>query len=55
LEIGNRPDNTSGKTFASGAGDMGFKSRTNQISYTLPMTRHCCNLDYVGLGAKPQR
>jgi len=21
----------------------------------LPMTRHCCNLDCVGLGAKPRR
>jgi len=35
-----RPDSTSGKTFASGAGGMGFKSRANQISHTLPTTRH---------------
>jgi len=41
--------------FASGAGGMGFKSRADQISHTLPMTRHCCNFDCVGLGAKPQR
>jgi len=46
---------TSGKTFASGAGGMGFKSRANQISHTLPTTRHRCNLDRVGLGAKPRR
>jgi len=38
-------DGTSVKTFASGAGDMGFKSRTDQISHTLPTTRHRCNLD----------
>jgi len=30
---------------------MGFKSRADQISHTLPTTRHCCNLDCVGLGA----
>jgi len=51
----NRPDSTRGKTFASGAGGMGLKSRANQISHTLPTTRHRCNLDCVGLGAKPRR
>jgi len=28
---------------------MGFKSRADQISHTLPMTRHCCNLDVWAL------
>jgi len=36
---------TSGKTFASGAGGMGFKSRADQISYMLPTTRQRCNLE----------
>jgi len=31
-----RPDGTSDKTFASGAGGMGFKSRSDQICHTLP-------------------
>jgi len=35
--------------FDSGAGDMGFKSRADQISHTLPTTRHCCNLDMWAL------
>jgi len=43
----NRPDGTSGKTFASGG--MGFKPGANQISYTLPTTHHCCNLDVWAL------
>jgi len=51
----NRPDNTSDKTFASGAGGMGFKSRVDQISHTLPTIRHRYNLYCVGLGAKPRR
>jgi len=46
-----RPDSTSGKTFASGAEGMGFISRADQISHTLPTTRHRCNLDCMGLGA----
>jgi len=33
------------KTSASGAGGMGFKSRVDQISHTLPTTRYRCNLD----------
>jgi len=40
----NRPDGTSVKTSASDAGGMGFKSRADQISHTLPSTRHRCNL-----------
>jgi len=32
---------------------MGFKSRADQISHTLPAARHRCNLDCMGLGAKP--
>jgi len=36
-------------TFASGAGGMGFKSRADQISHTLPTTRHRCNLDVGAL------
>jgi len=43
------PDGTSSKTFASGAGGMGFKSRADQISHTLPMTCHHCNLDVWAL------
>jgi len=50
-----RPDSTSGKTFASGTGGMGLKSQADQISHTLPTTRHRCNLLSVGLGAKPRR
>jgi len=50
-----RPDSTSDKTFASGAGGMGFKSQANHISHTLPTTRHGCNLDCMGLGTKPRR
>jgi len=50
-----RPDSTSGKTFHSGAGYMGFKSQADQISHTLPTTRHRCNLDWVGIGAKPPK
>jgi len=34
---------------------MGFKSRADQISHTLPTTRHRCNLDCVSPGAKPRR
>jgi len=45
----NRPDGTSSKTFASGAGGMGFKSRADQVSHTLPTTRHRCNLDVWAL------
>jgi len=40
----NRSDRTSGKTFGSSAGGMGFISRADQISHMLPMTRHRCNL-----------
>jgi len=40
----NWTDGASNKTFASGAGSMGFKSRDDKISHTLPMTRHRCNL-----------
>jgi len=43
------PDGASTKTFASGAGGMGFKSRTDQISHTLPTTCHRCNLDVWAL------
>jgi len=50
-----RPDGASDKTPASGERGMEFKSRTDQISYTLPTTRHHYNLDCVGPGAKPQR
>jgi len=41
------PDSTSDKTFASGAADMGFKFRADQISHTLPTTRHRCNLAWA--------
>jgi len=34
---------------ASGAGGMEFKSRADQISYSLPTTLHRCNLDVWGL------
>jgi len=40
-----RPDSTSDKTSASGAGGMRIGSRADQISYTLPITRRRCNLD----------
>jgi len=46
---------TSDKTSSSGVGSMGFKSWANQISHTLPTTRHRCNLNCVGPGAKPRR
>jgi len=35
-----RPDSTSDETFASGTGDIGFKSRANQISHTLSKICH---------------
>jgi len=41
-----------GLTFWNDAGGMGFKSRADQISHTLPTTRHRCNRDCVGLDAK---
>jgi len=44
-----QPDSTSHKTFASGAGDMGFKSRADHISHMLPTTCHHCNLDVWAL------
>jgi len=50
-----QPDGTSCKTFVSGAGDMRLKSWADQISHTLPTTRHRCNLWSVGLGAKLRR
>jgi len=31
--------------FSSGAGNIGFKSRTDQISHMLPTTRPRCNRD----------
>jgi len=40
----NRTDGASDKTFASGAGSMGFRFRDDKISHTLPMTCHRCNL-----------
>jgi len=46
---GHRPDGTCGKTFASGAGGMGFKPAADQTFYTLPSIRHCCNLDVWAL------
>jgi len=49
--LADRPDGSSGKTYAFGAGGMGFKFRADQISYTLPTTRHRCNLD---VWAQPQ-
>jgi len=39
---------------SSGAGGMGFKCRTGQISHTLPTTRNCCNVECVSPGAKPR-
>jgi len=39
-----RPDGTSSKTFASGAGGIGSIPRVDQIYHTLQTTRHCCNL-----------
>jgi len=50
-----RSDGTSGKTFASGTRGMGFKFRANQISHTLPTTRHRYNLWSAGSGANPLR
>jgi len=49
----NWTDSARGKTFASRAGSIRFKSRDDKISHTLPMTRHLCNLDCVGSGEKP--
>jgi len=40
---------TSGKTSASGMRRMGFNSRADQISHTLPTTRYRCNLDVWAL------
>jgi len=42
-----RPDDTSGKTSVSAlwCGRYGFKSRADQISHTLPRTRHRCNIE----------
>jgi len=53
--LSHRPDSISGKTFATGAGGMGFKPRADQISHTLPTTRHCCNLDVWALMAQSRR
>jgi len=44
-----RPDSTSDKTFATGAGGMGFISRADQISHMLPTTSHRCNLEVWSL------
>jgi len=44
-----RPDDGSGKTSTAGAGGMGFKSRADQISHTLPTTRYRCNLEVWAL------
>jgi len=49
-----RPDGTNDKTFASGTGGKGFKSRADQTSHTLPTTRHRCSLRSLGPGAKPR-
>jgi len=49
-----RPDGTSSKMSASGAGGMGFKSRADQISHTLPLARHRCNLDVGTLAQSPE-
>jgi len=40
----NRPDVTSAKSSASGAGAMGFISRADQISHTLLTTRTAATL-----------
>jgi len=40
-----RPDGTSDKTSGSGARGMGFNPPADQISHTLPTTRHRCNVD----------
>jgi len=45
ISLLDRPDGTSGKTFVSGAGGMGFKYQADQISHTLPTIRHRYNLD----------
>jgi len=47
--IADRPDGASGKKSASGAGRMGFKFRSDQISHTLPTTRHRCSLNVWAL------
>jgi len=49
-----RLDGASDKTSASDAGGMGFKSRADQISHTLPWTRHRCKPWCVGPDAKPR-
>jgi len=43
------PDGANSKMFASGAGGMGFKSRTDQISNTFPTTCHRRNLNVLAL------
>jgi len=53
--IGNRPDSKSSKMSSFGVGGMGFESRPDQISYTLPATRYQCKLKGVSSGAKPER
>jgi len=45
----NWTDGASDKTFASGVGSMRFKSRDDEISHTLPMTYHRCNLNMQAL------
>jgi len=40
-----RPESTNSKTYASRSGCMGFKSRADQISLTLPATRHHWKLE----------
>jgi len=44
-----RPDGTSGKTSASVAEDVEFKSRPDQISHTLPTTRYRFNFEVWAL------
>jgi len=45
----NHQNSTSGKTSVSGVGCLEFKSRADQISHTLPTTRHRCNLEVWAL------
>jgi len=47
--ICNKSDGASGTMSASGAGGMGIKFRADQISHTLPTTRHRCKLDVWAL------
>jgi len=50
----NRSGDTVDKIPKVSSRGMRFKSRADEISHILRTTRHRCNLDCVGLGAKPR-